>query len=202
MAQNKSYGVIYKATNLVNEKSYIGQTIRTLKLRKKQHAWYALYNRDNTYFHSALRKYGVENFDWEVIDECVNAESLNKMEIYYIGYYDTYNNGYNLTLGGSNLMSEKVKKKISEANKGKKHSEETKRKISQTEKGKKLSEETRRKISEAFKGKNHPRARAVVIGDKYFDTVQMGSEFVGVTHALIRRRILHKTKWLDYSYAK
>lgn len=85
---------------------------------------------------------------------------------------------------------------------GKKHSDETKRKISEARKGQKLSEETRKKISKAINGKYNPKARAVIIGNKYFDTRKEAAEFVGITPAGIRHRILHKTKWLDHSYTK
>ena len=48
-----------------------------------------------------MRKYGIENFTFSVIEEC-SQEQLNEREIYWIEYYDTYKNGYNSTLGGYN----------------------------------------------------------------------------------------------------
>lgn len=86
-------GVIYKATCLINKKSYIGQTKNSLKIRKSQH----LRARDNYAFHNALQKYGINNFIWEVLEECDN-DLLNEREVYWIDYYDTYNSGYNCTL--------------------------------------------------------------------------------------------------------
>lgn len=47
----------------------------------------------------ALSKYGIDNFIFEILEEC-NSKDLNKQEIYWISYYDTYKNGYNMTLGG------------------------------------------------------------------------------------------------------
>ena len=88
-------GIIYKITNKVNGKSYIGQTRYTIEFRWKQHQ----HKKDNTYFHNAIHKYGIENFSIEVLEEC-NIEDLNSREIYYIAKYDTFNNGYNLTIGG------------------------------------------------------------------------------------------------------
>ena len=88
-------GIIYKITNKVNGKSYIGQTRYTIEFRWKQHQ----HKKDNTYFHNAIKKYGIENFSIEILEEC-NIEDLNSREIYYIAKYDTFNNGYNLTIGG------------------------------------------------------------------------------------------------------
>lgn len=88
-------GIIYKITNKVNGKSYIGQTRYTIEFRWKQHQ----HKKDNTYFHNAIHKYGIENFSIEILEEC-NIEDLNSKEIFYIAKYDTFNNGYNLTIGG------------------------------------------------------------------------------------------------------
>lgn len=88
-------GIIYKITNKVNNKSYIGQTRYTVEFRWKQHQ----HKKDNVYFHNAIHKYGVDNFLVEVLEEC-NIENLSSREIFYIAKYDTFNNGYNLTIGG------------------------------------------------------------------------------------------------------
>lgn len=88
-------GFIYKITNKVNGKSYIGQTRYTVEFRWRQHQ----HKKDNCYFHNAIHKYGVENFIVETIEEC-DVEDLNSREIFYIAKYDTFNNGYNLTIGG------------------------------------------------------------------------------------------------------
>lgn len=88
-------GIIYKITNKVNGKSYIGQTRYTIEFRWKQHQ----HKKDNTYFHNAIHKYGIENFNIEILEEC-NIEDLNNREIFYIAKYDTFKNGYNLTIGG------------------------------------------------------------------------------------------------------
>lgn len=88
---------IYKITNKINGKSYIGQSIH-IEERWKEH----LYRNSShtSLIKLALQKYGANNFTFEVIEEC-NQEELDKKEIYWIKYFDTYNNGYNLTLGGS-----------------------------------------------------------------------------------------------------
>lgn len=88
-------GIIYKITNKVNGKSYIGQTRYTIEFRWRQH----IHKKDNTYFHNAIKKYGVDNFIVEKLEEC-NIEDLNEREIYYIAKYNTFKDGYNSTIGG------------------------------------------------------------------------------------------------------
>ena len=93
-------GKIYKITNLVNGKIYIGQTVQSLEERFYKHC--AKYS-DKLHFvmpiKQAIFKYGKENFKMELIEEC-DIELLNEREQYWIAYYDSYNNGYNCTLGG------------------------------------------------------------------------------------------------------
>ena len=91
-------GYIYKITNDVNNKIYIGQTINSLKHRFKEHL--NDNRQDNNKFHNAIKKYGKEHFQIELIEECPN-EQLNNREQYWIQYYDSVNNGYNTTWGGS-----------------------------------------------------------------------------------------------------
>lgn len=88
-------GIIYKITNKVNNKSYIGQTRYTIEFRWRQH----IHKKDDTYFHRAIRKYGIENFSIEVLEEC-DYSRLNEREIFYIAKYNTFKEGYNLTIGG------------------------------------------------------------------------------------------------------
>ena len=102
MEENKTKGYIYKITNLINDKCYIGQTSKFYKIRWKEHK--LNYKQENKEYYNyplyrAFRKYGIDNFSFEVIEECSLTE-LNKREIYYIDYYDSFNNGYNQTLGG------------------------------------------------------------------------------------------------------
>ncbi|MDI7817960.1 GIY-YIG nuclease family protein [Clostridioides difficile] len=113
--------IIYKVTNLINNKIYIGQTILDLKTRKRQH--------ENSYkygyryaFSNAINKYGKENFKWEILYVASNIEDLNERESYYIKKYKslTTQNGYNLKGGGKNsFLTEDVKMKISNSQMGK-----------------------------------------------------------------------------------
>ena len=113
--------IIYKATNKINNKIYVGQTIYTLQYRKSQHERSHKYRNDMA-ITRAIKKYGKENFEWEVIDTADNLEELNQKESYWIGQLNSMADsgwGYNLKGGGGNaFLTEETKKKIGEAQKG------------------------------------------------------------------------------------
>ena len=91
---------IYKVTNKINGKVYIGQSV-DIGRRWRQH----MTAEDDNYFHKAIQKYGVENFEWEVIEQCKKSE-LDERESYWIEYYDSFNKGYNCTKGGDGNSGE------------------------------------------------------------------------------------------------
>ena len=98
---------IYKFTNKINNKSYIGQSINIEERRKKHIAssYYPPSNTYNTVFHQAIRKYGVDNFEFEILTLC-KIEELDSLEKYYISKYNSMvPNGYNMTSGGENARS-------------------------------------------------------------------------------------------------
>ena len=100
-------GKIYLIFNDVNDKVYVGQTIQSLNKRFNGHCCYSKTDRSvNMYIKRAIHKYGRDKFHIKLIEECPIKE-LSKREKYWINYYDSYNNGYNLTLGGqdSNYFS-------------------------------------------------------------------------------------------------
>ena len=88
---------VYKATNKINGKSYIGQT-RDFRSRVLQHI--RCYEKEDCLFHRAIEKYGSENFKWEIIDTCESKEKSIELEKHYIELYNTYRNGYNENKGG------------------------------------------------------------------------------------------------------
>lgn len=93
---------IYLITNLINGKQYVGQTIRGYLHRWKGHCMYANRKVDRTspqLIDKVIDKYGIENFKVELL-ETVPIIQKDIKEQYYIEKYDTYNNGYNLTIGG------------------------------------------------------------------------------------------------------
>lgn len=92
---------IYKITNLINNNAYIGLSINIEKrwrahIKRSQDATNKEYNK---VLYKAFRKYGIDNFKFEILEECIPQE-LKEKEIYWINYYDTYKNGYNATAGG------------------------------------------------------------------------------------------------------
>ena len=91
---------IYKVTNKINGKVYIGQSV---DIGRRWHTHMTA--KDDIYFHKAIQKYGVENFEWEVIEQCKKSE-LDEREIYWIEYYDSFNKGYNRTKGGDGNSGE------------------------------------------------------------------------------------------------
>ena len=116
--------LVYKITNKINNKIYIGQTTETIEKRFKRHCGYQL--QDNTYIHRAIKKYGKNNFYIEKIDEAKNQQELNEKELYWIKYYQSDKKGYNLKstigkCGGDTLSNHKnidiIKQKISESKK-------------------------------------------------------------------------------------
>lgn len=93
--------IIYKATSKTTGKVYIGQTVVPLQKRINQHNSSAYGSQYNYHFHNAIRKYGPEDFVYEVIEDNIETiEQLQEREKYWIAYYDSYHNGYNSTLGG------------------------------------------------------------------------------------------------------
>ena len=97
-------GYIYKITNLINQKVYIGLTRRNPELRWREHINITYYSKGNRHhLHNAILKYGLENFDFKILEE-VPEEKINDREKFWINYFDSYTNGYNETLGGEGAV--------------------------------------------------------------------------------------------------
>ena len=116
--------VIYKITNKINDKKYIGQTVNyEERIRHHKQVPFRPNSKEkHKPLYKAIKKYGLDNFSFEIIDYADNMEELNEKEIYWINFYDSRvdnGGGYNLDLGGKNgLKSEFTKNKIREAQLG------------------------------------------------------------------------------------
>ena len=93
---------IYKITNLINNKVYIGKTERDPLVRWREHRRHAK-SLPHLPLYRAMNKYGQENFLFEVIETC-DVEILNEREQYWIDTYNSYIEGYNCTLGGDGSL--------------------------------------------------------------------------------------------------
>lgn len=97
---------IYSITNKINGKVYIGQS-SDIEGRWKRHISFLNENsHHNKHIQAAWNKFGKDNFEFNVVEECTEDE-LNEREIYYIQKYDSYNSGYNLDLGGEGIRGYK-----------------------------------------------------------------------------------------------
>lgn len=138
---------VYKITNKVTNKVYIGITNQGSGARYRHH-WYESRIGEPSPIHRSMAKYGEENFTLEIIDFADTYDELKEKEKYWIKQYNSTDRtiGYNLTEGGDGTF-------------GKKLSEETRDKIRQKALGRKLSEETKAKMSESRKGKCSDKQR-------------------------------------------
>lgn len=134
------YGYIYKTTNTVNNKIYIGQ--------HKSEKFDESYIGSGKSFSMAVKKYGKENFVCEIVEACESRDSLNEREIYWISYYGSKDPsiGYNLADGGNYWSCG-----FHDGMLGKKQSDYQKECARRANTGKQVSEETRKKMSEASK---------------------------------------------------
>src|SRR3990172_7932248 len=128
--EKKLYGIIYMLRNTINDKCYIGQTIKTLEERIIRHRYKS--DKKIMPISFAIHKYGFENFESPILKNCYSQHELDESEKELVNYYNTWSpNGYNLKAGnGRGAMSDETKLKISKANTGKKVSDETKLKLS------------------------------------------------------------------------
>lgn len=159
---------IYLIKNKINGKCYVGQADNIERRWKEHKRHYKLEKHKNQLIYKAFNKYGIENFSFSIIEECL-VEELDEKEIFYIDKYNTYafkenSNGYNMTLGGKTcrgcVHSEEQNKRHSEfmkgrtpVNKGVPMSEEQKEKLRVAMLGRTLTEERKKKISNSLKGR-------------------------------------------------
>lgn len=171
---------IYKATNKINGKVYIGFDSNWPKRRNEHES--ESFNKNitqyNYAFHKAIRKYGKDGFDWEIIFESYDKEyTLKVMEPFFIAAYDSLKKGYNMTEGGN-------------GGPGYKHTPESLKKMSESQRGNIQSEETKRKRSESMKGvkKSKEHIENMVKGKKKWYKTEEGQKDIQKR----RQRLLNK----------
>lgn len=170
------YGIIYKITNKVNGKAYIGQTIKGFDKRynfkgediERVYGYHVSFRKNgyhyNSYLLRSIEKYGFDNFEViKVFDIAFSEKELDIKEKHYIKLFDCINNGYNFSDGGDNnpMLN-------------KHHTTETKQKIS------KIMIE-----KESAKGKNNPRAKSVICltTKRIFYTAKEAGEYYKITNS-------------------
>lgn len=173
---------IYKITNIVNNKVYIGQTIRPVEKRFQRHINDSLNNVIDTHFSRAIRKYGKDNFEIEIIDAAESQDELNLKEQYWIRYYNSIDTqyGYNETdalykRGGNTYQSKTEQEK----------------------------EIIRDKLSKSKIGNMNPHSKSIKCfnvntnQELFFDTVKdCKNYFNEKNHRFVTTRVLGKVKGL------
>lgn len=194
---------VYKITNKVNGKIYIGITNQGSGVRYYKH-WSDARKGDPCPIHKAMAKYGKENFRLEIIDFADTYDELKEKEKFYIKKFNSMDRsvGYNLTEGGDGTF-------------GRLHSEETKEKIRQKALGRKASEEAKKRMSESRKGKcsakmkshlqeiSKIRCHKVYQYDKdlnfiaEYESIRKASEATGLNRDTIRLQLKNPPKNLN-----
>ena len=197
--------IIYAFKNKINHKIYVGQTIRTFEKRTGEHL-----RKRKTAFDKALHKYGIENFEYRIIDTAKTIDELNAKEIFWIKKLNTIApGGYNLCYGGDNTFGYKHKyetrvkmslvKQMKGSMKGeenhyygKKHTPEIREKMKQA-----WTPERKEKLSE--QSKNLDRSyRFVSVRNKetgeVYESVKKASEATGLLATHITRVCKGKRK--------
>lgn len=137
--------IIYKITNLINNKIYIGQDI----------------NNNSKYFGSgkliisAIKKYGKKNFVKDILEYCINEKQMDEREIYWIKEFNATDKeiGYNICEGGKTFRTMKGE---NNSRFGKKHTEETKKLIKEKRKLQKMTDDQKQKLREKWKSDQNP----------------------------------------------
>lgn len=140
---------IYKVTNKLSGRAYIGQTVRPVAERWKRHLYAAERGSKKAAIHAAIRKYGAHSFTVEVLSTCSDREQLDDAESYFIDLMQTLSpDGYNLRTGGHRYKyTAEVREKMAAAKRGKphRHSPEAIAKLRASHKGKVISQAQREK---------------------------------------------------------
>lgn len=175
--------IIYQAINKINGKSYVGQTVRSLRVRKNEHKSHAFKLYSNTVFSKALRKYGIDGFEWKVLYRANSLDELNKMEQLYISKENslaTNKTGYNIEVGGKNSET----------------SVETKEKMSKIKKQDRYVRIAKDNLPKNVSGKNNGRYKEINIYNlaKDFESFQYTYEKLKNKYGISRPTVIRKLK--------
>lgn len=185
--------VIYKHTNKINNKSYIGQTCQDPERRwRADGSGY----KDSPLFWAAIEKYGWENFSHEILEENLTQDEANIKEQYWIKYYNTYgenSQGYNLTPGGKNYMheywenpsfKEKMKQSFSKSKKAmpQEHKENIQKRLQEGLQKAWSDEQWKKERINNLKGKNNPNSKKVYNFESNitFETINDAAQWAGL----------------------
>lgn len=200
---------IYLLTNKINEKIYVGQS-KDVNQRWRHHKASVKNNRPTQIVHHAMIKYGLDNFVFEVIAGCKTQEDINWAEEYFINYYDSINNGYNLTNGGCVApKTEEWKRKVSEKLMGHEVTQETRDKVSKGNTGKIRSDEFKKDVGDFWRGKERTKEHREnlsksLTGNKLSEETKQKISISGkgrVTSEETKKKISEKSKLQEKRYA-
>jgi group I intron endonuclease len=185
--------IIYLVTNTVNGKQYVGYTSVSLDARRAGHQKAAARGR-STAIASAIRKYGIDAFDWDVIFEHDDIQwTKDTMEPYFIDWYGTYEDGYNLTLGGEGTL-------------GVTYGEDFRKVVSKQWRGVPKSKAHKEAIRQSLLGKSHspdrvkknrlsqPHAKRVSVDGKVFPSVSAVARELDCSARTVSRAIANNSR--------
>ena len=197
----KEISCIYEIKNIINQHRYIGQT-KNFYTRKRKHMNDLKKNKHkNDYLQNAWNKYGEKNFEFNIIEIC-DILDLDEKEIYWINYFNSFHNGYNLCEGGNGQicreLSEYSKSKISKANKGKFAGNKSPRY------NQKLSKEERENLSKKMKEKKwinekNPNSKKVIelYSKEVFECMKIAANKYNIDYRMIIRSCKNKCIVVD-----
>jgi group I intron endonuclease len=194
--------IIYKHTNKSNGKAYIGYTSFSMEERWQQHVSDAFKNDEKSQhrvFYIAIRNYGIDNWEHEILEECKSKKEAKLAEIRLIDQYWTYYKrpheayGYNMTIGGDGhpegyIVPDWVGEKISKSLSGRTLTKEHSQKISVALVGREFSDLHRKHLTQSrlgednsFYGKKHTEEwiqQSKELHNKPVDKLTMDNEFI------------------------
>lgn len=169
MTQRYVDGIVYKATNTVNGKFYIGATTRPLDVRRRAHISHAKSGGGCRIFNAALLKYGSDAFSWEVIDRANTHARLMRKEVMAIKSMSPH---YNITSGGRGIV-------------GVVRTAEWTAKISTALRGRRMSPERVEQMRKAYKPELHYRSVVCLSDGKWFNSIKAAALHYGMSAARI-----------------